>query len=708
MILSVMQDSSAKKYYKAMTIPMIIERLENSYAQKIMSKLYDNPAQKNIIKSDFKVDAMQIRDRLCNSYNFMKHIYPEKRGVTKVLRFIVENGFSATLAELQTMNDFDIENINTLIENLGVFAIPSPENAVVYAFPIEYEMKSLVNSQHRMNPDLSAYIANLDDEVLKIMLNYHALSIYSPRLYKCSDLYAKIVNNALNFMESLDEKGREMLLALARSGGIMMEGDLKKRIGGKGRYTLNELLLLQGSEGIKLPGSLFYNGLLISNAFSLHRDIDYVFVPDEFVLYIFALYYRMEEKTFLPVAEKQLKKSENIYSSLRKIFVAITFLSSAGKKRDPRTISKYVSMNVDMIHFLTDLSSKNRWIEGSSTKLQLTFRGIDMMVDRLYAEASIEDAFRRGPSTGNTNYPLNHEIDGLVDEIKQLTDKLVLNATGPLSFGNVVHRICIDMVVLIRYRALILELIQSDYYYWSGNHLVGSFLGNSEGYLKTIIVEEVRGRLTMLYYFRHMSLSDTHFSDDTTFRPDNDSNSGTAGNDVKTQYVLEDDEKSPPSSILPDHEIIVGISSDFNILQKIAEFSDLVSVDRLCVSRISESSLLRYSNNHGDDGQVLATLRRIGEKNIPENVKRLIDDVSARKDEVSAISAQFIITVKDPIIIDSLLRSKEFQKYFGERLSPNAIIVKQGQTKEKVLNAIKKKGYIVSNEKSENQDSGSF
>ena len=97
----------------------------------------------------------------------------------------------------------------------------------------------------------------------------------------------------------------------------------------------------------------------------------------------------------------------------------------------------------------------------------------------------------------------------------------------------------------------------------------------------------------MLYYFRHMSLSDTHFSDDTTFRPDNDSNSGTAGNDVKTQYVLEDDEKSPPSSILPDHEIIVGISSDFNILQKIAEFSDLVSVDRLCVSRISESSLLR-------------------------------------------------------------------------------------------------------------------
>jgi hypothetical protein len=69
--------------------------------------------------------------------------------------------------------------------------------------------------------------------------------------------------------------------------------------------------------------------------------------------------------------------------------------------------------------------------------------------------------------------------------------------------------------------------------------------------------------------------------------------------------------------------------------------------------------------------------------------------VGEQQDEISIIPAQFVVKAKDRNILDNLLHLKEFQNYFGERISHNAIAVKDGFGQERIVNAIRKKGYVV-------------
>lgn len=382
---------------------------------------------------------------------------------------------------------------------------------------------------------------------------------------------------------------------------------------------------------------------------------------------------------------------EDIMLLLRKIFVGISFLVVSGKRRNAEILSKFVSMRIEMIKFLLKTTFNGGWIEGSTTNFTLTNSALKLMTNQEnanYVRTSLERAISM-----DDKIIFEDQYRFLKKQSRSIIEEKIKLIKGPIKVMNILEELLNNTEILMLFRIERFRSIENPYNHYNSRRFTDDLSINPWKLMKEIVFQELKEELVKQYFFGNFVCNSEDFEEESYVAPrSNDQPLDTFSSDIKSMKIAGE---NLSLSILPDFEVITDISSNFQDILKLSEFSDIVSVDKVVVSKITKSSLLRYINKFGSLEGALKFLTDASKTGIPENVKRLILDVGEQQDEISIIPAQFVVKAKDRNILDNLLHLKEFQNYFGERISHNAIAVKDGFGQERIVNAIRKKGYVV-------------
>ncbi|MHB8372159.1 MAG: helicase-associated domain-containing protein [Thermoplasmataceae archaeon] len=684
-----------------MTIPDILKKLDHSYLEQIATILGLNLGQKTLLKpTSINIDFSKLREILTLESGFKKRLSSTIWQAKQLIHDIFISNFDQSPLIILEENLAVKQNLlPDCLKAFLVFAVPSPKNVEYYAVPVEFEilLRKIKENSYKSDQNLNLLnaIINYDRQFKIDMCTVMGTNSFQNEIFETSDLYTAIVNNIEKTLSELSPMERRTLEKIANNSGIVSKKELSHILKFPGDLSVDKILAKSPNNDENSLRNLFLKGILLGIRFSRYDHISIVAIPDELFLMTYSLsknVHKINENIQIP----KLQKAGDIALMIRKIFVGISFLSAFGKRRDAKTLSKYLSINIETIDFLLLTLKYDGLIEGSNTNFIITDKGLNIMKPNADNYLIFKNGINGSLSTIDNSYETSF-LNDFHKKIESLADKRVNSLISPARIGDIALEIMKSSEALIAFRIVRFKilLLSQHYYYNSGVYsgkTISDITDKPLEFLQELVSRDLGLRLRQLYFLGELLISSEDFKDDDFISPImkdylSTSDSKLIGKEsVKKEYSL---------SVLPDFEIIADISTDFNKLIKLSEFTEFISVDKMCVSKITKSSLLRYINKYGNVNQVLQLLNKMSKTGIPENVQHLIQEVTERQDEVKAISAQFVIKVKDRTILDNLLQLKEFKEYFGERISPEAIAISHEFSKERVLNAIRKKGYVV-------------
>ena len=676
-----------------MTIPQILSKLDPEYLRYIAreSPVSGSKYQK-VLPGDLSTDFSKIRDNLINENKFLTRI----NGLNWEEKILMDGIFWSNTYQLsleEKIKSAPKDFLSRCISKLLIFGVPSPAKAEFYIVPVEYIVlqQKLLERLYSYNkrPSLLQALNNYNLEFIKKMCESMKTSVYNNNIFTISDLFAAIINNVEKNISELPIKIDNLVKTNAHLGTLSVP-ELQSIIKTGNKVPENKISR-DGDGNFKLyPVSLFQKGILVGFALGMYDVKTMAIVPDEIFQYFNSLIMKK------PAANNNVEKPkmiemENLMLTIKKLFVSISFLSASGKRRNAETLSKFVSLKSEMIEFFLQITKNAKLIDGSTTNYALTDSALRLMKkpeNSAILKETLEKAvlIRDDWSYVDQYQKIGKKFVGLINQRIKLIKE-------PVRISDIVADLLNDNQLLLIFRAERLLVLDTTYSYFGAKHIEGDFLSNPRQFLKDTLFQELKEELRKQYLFGNLVCSSEDFGEES-FVAARKSDESLMTHSFKSEET-HSNKNTSSLSVLPDFEVLIDISANFHDILTIAEFSDIDSVDKVCVSKITKASLLRYLNKFGSLDGVLDFLTKASRTRIPDNVKRLILDVNEKKDEISIIPAQFIVKVKDRNILDNLLQLKEFQNYFGERISHDAVAVKYGFGQERVINAIRKKGYAV-------------
>jgi hypothetical protein len=283
------------------------------------------------------------------------------------------------------------------------------------------------------------------------------------------------------------------------------------------------------------------------------------------------------------------------YEKLVSILIATEFFEKEGRKHDGSKVAKVTHFSQQITDSLLNIARIMLWVEGPRTRYKLTEKGKAMLRDSEETRTTFLNILERTP--GSTQ-----EYDSSVNLIISSTDfnrivNFILEKWDRLKVSEVVDLVLANPSVSENCRKLVTKAIHESLYYTGGSGREKELLKSPRDYFHNEYKKGVLWHLGSLFVSGKISASSEDISLETCVSR-NDEN-----HKIKEEEKLHQEKTKEVNwtkvSLLPNYELLIDPHTPLEHITYLAELSELISIDRVIVSRITKTSLVRYLNAHG-------------------------------------------------------------------------------------------------------------
>ncbi|MGC8515853.1 MAG: helicase-associated domain-containing protein [Thermoplasmata archaeon] len=684
---------------KLYTLTEILSTVSDDYFLEIEKTVLKPPWNKKSMDNVITEYRLQrIFDKITQKDYFFRSVYDIYSINQSLFRFVTYLGGTVEAAIMLDIPDFR-ENVHRYLGNNLLFAIPSPESPVFYVVPAEYIiLASSRNATYRFDyeaDDLPSCLNNYDETLLNIIASTFGFKKITKALQDVSRLYASIANDFAAMLSSLSNAERTLLRKLYNRLGVLSYVNL---IDSRDRYPgipVSAFLDRLKNDGQTDQVSLITKGITCLVCSTRGTTSGTVVISTEFIRKI-REYLGIEVHLPTREGEVPLHDFKQPYEKMISILLATEFLERVGKKHDSNKIAQVTHIPVQIIDILLNVAHNKLWVDGPRTRYHLTENGKTIMD---WSESSktklmnaLQNAYWTNEETGymaNLQLPssrLYSIIDGILEK-KQL-----------FKASEIIDLVLDNTSVFEESRKQVFERSRQSWYHSENEH-EREMLKSPWEYFRSIYQSATFEYLQALYIAGKINMSSDDVTPDTYIRK-----SGNPDENPKNTKIINQTSARKTDgkvSLLPNYEMLVEPYLPIDDIMYIAELSELISIDQVIVTRITKASLVRYLNTFGNSAGIIPRLEKLCGTRLPQNVVTLINDVGEKENEVSLLSSQYVLSAKDSSIINDLANNKELSKYFGKRITETTAIIKHGISKDRIISAVKKRGYVVHAEKAE-------
>ena len=145
-------------------------------------------------------------------------------------------------------------------------------------------------------------------------------------------------------------------------------------------------------------------------------------------------------------------------------------------------------------------------------------------------------------------------------------------------------------------------------------------------------------------------------------------------------------------TIGPDATVMIGGTPSPSLLKKLLSFSDVESRDAAWIVRVSDASIRRALDGGATAEELVNFLDENSDRDLPQSVSYLFDDVARRHGNVVIGSADSFITTTDPVILSDIVRHKSLSKLGLQQVAPTVAVA--NADKQKLLTELRKAGFM--------------
>ncbi len=686
----------AGKFY---TLTEILGALNDVYFLDIEKTVLKPPwNKKNIDNVITEYRLQRIFNKITQPDYFFTSVFDTYSVDRSIFRFVTFLGGTVEAAIMLDISDFR-ENVHKYLSKNLLFAIPSPESPVFYAIPAEYTI--LVSQRNATYPydhepdDLPSCLNNYDQNLLDSIASTIGYRNATKDLQGISGLYATIANNFEAMLSSLSNSERSLLSKLYNKFGVLSYINL---IDSQDRYP--GIPALTFLDRLKNGGqtdqvSLIEKGITCLVCNRRGTSTGTVILSPEFVRKI-RENLGLEVKLTSKDGKAPLQGFQQPYEKVVSILLATEFLERGGKKHDATKIAQVTHISRQTIEIVLTVAHIMLWVEGPRTRYGLTESGKTILdwsessktkfLNALQNAHEIEEDTGYSTKLRITFSRFHSIIIGLLEKkqrykVSEIIDLVLQNTT-----------------VFEECRKLVFEISRESWHHSSIDYR-REILKSPRDYFYSVYKTAILEHLQALYIAGKINTSSEEITLDTCIQ--GSENSDVSPENTKPILQAAGRKTGGKVSLLPNYEMLIDSHLPIDDIMYIAELSELISIDQVIVTRITKASLVRYLNTFGNSADIMPRLEKLCGTPLPQNIVTLITDVGEKENEVSLLSSQYILFAKDSSIINDLANNKELSKYFGKRITENAAIIKHGISRERIISAVRKRGYVVHADKAE-------
>jgi hypothetical protein len=135
-----------------------------------------------------------------------------------------------------------------------------------------------------------------------------------------------------------------------------------------------------------------------------------------------------------------------------------------------------------------------------------------------------------------------------------------------------------------------------------------------------------------------------------------------------------------PLLVQPNFEIMI-FSPKVDLLWTLLKFAHLKKLDQVSIYTIDRASVRRGMESGLGPAMMLEWLTQRNLQPLPQNLVVSVQDWGKDFRRVM-VERTTLLEVEDPMVLDELLKTKQYAAYFVRRLSPNAALIKLPEPKE--------------------------
>jgi hypothetical protein len=592
--------------------------------------------------------------------------------------------------------------LSECIDRMILFALPSPRAPETIALPLEYMMMPGIRINRNIPTYLSTSMRHYPGTLFRIMAETIGIQAKGKAYPMAAAVYLHILSNADALVSSLSNKEREIFRSIvANEGLISLKEFIEKyrQAGSDQRYSQWYYYGSQDELMERYPGkdsqpyvNLFRKGLLILASDTARRG-SVIAVPSE-------VYFQLgtegkgrnkqqaESTMEFPEGEKLHERGSECLTEIRKIMVAIMYLSTNRMRTGVDKIASLTGCDQSVIRYSLDIMTANAWIGGKPTKLIVTGTGIDTLSrTELFAGTVFA-------TINSSSLHLAGRGDGDSSVLKMISDfaiRALQRQDRPIRVSGLIGMLKNETAIREVHRLARVSEIErrENMYYYSNN--------SSEGKLRdidTFLGEYVPAMLSLYYYAGILSASGTEIVGETFIRV------SELGKRLYSKgaeaYVTEHDVKERDVKIImqPNMDALVPLGIEPKTLMTICRFAELKSIDRICRFQITKKSLTAAINDGLTVKMVNEYLTGLSSTGIPDSLMRQLRDLEGREGEIEIYRCGGIIRVRDKFLLEELMRKRELQDLLDMRLDDTTVVVKAVADIRYLETVLKKAGFI--------------
>jgi len=151
----------------------------------------------------------------------------------------------------------------------------------------------------------------------------------------------------------------------------------------------------------------------------------------------------------------------------------------------------------------------------------------------------------------------------------------------------------------------------------------------------------------------------------------------------------------PALTVQANLEVVASPGVPFPVLLGLARFAEPRSLGRAVVFALTGESLGRGLARGGTPGAIAGFLRAHAGGALPQTVERALQDLEERRGEATLRPASALLTARDPLVLEALLRKPELRALVLEPLGEHGVVLKAGVDLDAARALIRRLGLYV-------------
>ena len=680
----------------------ILNEIDTEYVEFIRKKVLALKVQKKLLEDETSLRANDIINMITDEKEFLARFTSMSNEAKKFYLSMHTDGRIIDLKEFpQREKGIPLKNeINECIDKLMIFGLPSRNDPEVLIIPLEYSTIPNFSPDDVIYIRLLSLLKEYPKNTLNRIAEFYTISTRLPRSTMLVEIYKSILSNLNETLDKLSDEEQKIMEYIVKNDGIIGFYDVMEHfsIGKKKAYHDNiypkDILSYSSYTNGEHFVSLLLKGIISYHAEERYYYVDLVYIPDEIIMTIIRRRtqsiskIKSNKNTGNKVSPNDLKNyGFDLAVQMKRFFTLIYYLEKRSKKRTLEALKNTLKMEEKDFNFTLDLAISEGWIKQTASSVSITPEGFQYLEEKNFSSRLHKHIFENHMFSywlgkeGSKNLMLNQLRNMLIQAIYDLKE--------PRELGEIALEIKSGESYFILARKLRSTLVRSNEYGGSGN---------ASEYFKRSMEDEVWewfAELTdFLRVYDLIKMSKIGIYGETYIFPEPQFREIFEKQGKVDTASVEKQEKKP-LKVLPNNEVLIEITADFSDLKTMADFADLVSVDRVCTFSITKSSLSGFLNRSGDLNNILSFLKKKSSVGVPNTVEHLITDMERKKDEVNITKCQAVLQVSDRTIIDAIMRTKTISEMVEKRLSPDTLIIKEDVSLYRFVTELRKKGYVV-------------